>query len=302
MAEFDFLAKLHRRLRRTTPTERLIVPPGDDAALVQLDGNQLLFCSDMLLEGVHFDLAPATPELVGRKALAVNLSDIAAMAGTPRAAVVSLALPRAGGEALGEGVMNGIAALAAEFDVVVAGGDTTTWDGPLIVDLALTGEPHPRGSVRRGGARPDDVIYVTGPLGGSLRNGRHLRFTPRVAAAQLLHGAVGIAAMIDLSDGLAGDLRHVLTASGVGAVLEPAAIPVHADAAAREHALTDGEDFELCFTLRPEAALRFEAQRAAFEAKLGLAPVLIGRIVAAPGLVFSDGSKVPPAGYVHAFG
>jgi thiamine-monophosphate kinase len=263
----------------------------------------------MLLEGVHFDLRTASAEHVGRKALAVNLSDIAAMAGRPTACVVSLALPRTGGLPLAEGVSAGIAALAAEFGVAVAGGDTNAWDGPLIVNVAVVGEPHPRGSVRRSGAKSGDFIYVTGRLGGSLQ-GRHLTFTPRVAAAAELHARFGLHAMIDLSDGLASDLRHILAESGVGAVLDRDALPVHDDAVGLgkgappwERALSDGEDFELCFTLPPAAAAALERQWPRGGDAVRPAVTRIGEVRADPArnLLFRDGTPVAAKGYVHTF-
>jgi len=287
------------------PNRSLLVPPGDDAALVPITTSAVLFAADMLLEGVHFDLQRMSAQLVGRKALAVNLSDIAAMAGTPRSVTVSLALPRQGGMQLAETVSAGLAMLAAEHDVSVAGGDTNSWDGPLVVAVAVLGEPHRLGSVTRAGARPGDVVLVTGELGGSLPSGRHLSFAPRLAEARHLKERYGVTAMIDLSDGLAADLRHILVASGVGACLDRARIPVSAaarQAAATsgrpplEHALGDGEDFELCFTAPPAAASRLVAEQP-------FAPTVrvtaIGEITAAGDLAFTDKVLVPALGYRH---
>jgi thiamine-monophosphate kinase len=195
---------------------------GDDAALVRSSADGLLVTTDMLMEGVDFDLHTTPHELIGRKCLAVNLSDIAAMAGRPLAAFVSLALPRHGGRALAEALYRGMWPLAAEFDVAVAGGDTNTWDGPL---------------------------------GGSI-GGRHLSFTPRVREAERLRSLVNLHALIDLSDGLASDVRHFAQESDVGVVLEAQSIPIHHDvdpqllpADRLRHALCDGEDFELLFAV-----------------------------------------------------
>jgi thiamine-monophosphate kinase len=153
--------------------------------------------------------------------------------------------------------------LAGRFGVELVGGDTNAWDGPLVISVTVLGEATGQGPVRRAGARAGDVILVTGPLGGSLL-GRHLRPEPRIAEALALHAAAPIRAMIDLSDGLASDLGHILDESGrLGAVLEAGAIPVHPDARAAshadgrsplDHALNDGEDFELCLVVDPEAA------------------------------------------------
>src|SRR5476651_886343 len=142
--------------------------PGDDCAL--LAGSELpcLITTDMLLEGSHFRLAEAGPVRVGRKAMAVNLSDIAAMAGRPVAAVVSVGLPRTGGRVLAEELYLGMREVADAFDTAIVGGDTNSWDGPLVVNVTLLGEATPRGVVRRNEARPGDWLMVTGPLGGSI--------------------------------------------------------------------------------------------------------------------------------------
>jgi thiamine-monophosphate kinase len=246
------------------------------------------------------------PELIGRKALAVNLSDVAAMAGIPRAAFVSLALPKSGGQALAEQIFHGLQSLAEEFEVVVAGGDTNTWNGPLVINITLLGEPTARGTVFRGGARAGDQIVVTGSLGGSLA-GRHLSFTPRVSEALALHAAVDLHSMIDLSDGLGTDLGHVLRASGVGAVINADALPIHCDVDRGlspeqriDHALGDGEDFELLFTVSPHDARQL-LTATPIDAPLSL----IGEITSADGLVIrrANGREEPIrlAGWQHEF-
>lgn len=253
--EFDYIAWVRAR---ATGHPRLKVGIGDDAAVWHFpQPADCLVTVDMLMEGVDFTFPHATPHQVGRKSLAVNLSDIAAMAGIPTAAVVSVALPRRGGMELGCGLFEGIASMAAEFDVALIGGDTNTWDGPLVVSITVMGETTGAGPVRRSGAQPGDWIMATGSFGGSIQ-GRHLDFTPRVREAQSLHQAVRLHAMLDVSDGLAGDLQHILEESHVGAVLHAAAIPISDAAAAAsdgksplDHALGDGEDFELLFTVSP---------------------------------------------------
>jgi len=239
---------------------------GDDCAMVRFPpGAEVLATTDMLLDGRHFRLESDGAEGVGYKALAVNLSDIAAMAGVPVAALVSVALPRAAAVQVAQGLLTGMKPLAERFGVALVGGDTNAWDGPLVVSVTLLGEPTPPGPVRRSGARAGDAILITGPLGGSLL-GRHLRPEPRVREAQALHRAAAVHAMIDLSDGLASDLGHILEESGnLGAVLDASAIPIHDDAVALgrrdgrptlEHALHDGEDFELCFAVAQNDAAR----------------------------------------------
>ena len=256
--EFAYIRWLRQR---TPPDPRVLIGPGDDAAAVQFTpGAACLVTTDMLLEGVCFRLDEAGPRLVGRKAMAVSLSDMAAMAGRPVAAVVSVGLPRRGGRTLAEELYLGLREPADEFQTAIAGGDTNTWDGPLVIAVTLLGEATPKGPVRRDGARPGDWLLVTGPLGGSIR-GKHLSFTPRVREALEIHEAADIHAMIDVSDGLAADVNHLCEESGCGAVLRAEAIPVAAEARAMndgrsplEHALADGEDFELVLALPPAEA------------------------------------------------
>jgi thiamine-monophosphate kinase len=292
-------------VRKRTPADpRVLIGPGDDAAALRLaTGTPCLLTTDMLLEGSCFRLAEAGPRLVGRKALAVNLSDLAAMAGIPVAAVVSVALPRQGGRALGEELYIGLRELADAYATAVVGGDTNTWDGPLVVSVALLGEATPRGPVRRGGAGPGDWLLVTGALGGSIR-GKHLTFEPRVRAALTLHELINLHAMIDVSDGLAADVGHLCAESGCGAVLRAESIPVAADAhrmrdgrTPLDHALGDGEDFELVFAAEPDQALRLlETQPVA-----GVQLVAIGECVAEGLWLEEQGKRRPlePRGYVH---
>jgi thiamine-monophosphate kinase len=239
---------------------------GDDAAVVARPDGLVLLAADMLLEGVHFDLATATPFQVGRKVLAVNLSDIAAMAGRPKYALVSLALPRqlqdkSGGDFTKQ-LFEGLHSLANEFDTVIVGGDTNSWDGPVVVNVAVTGEVPSGTAVTRSGAKPGDWIFVTGSLGESIA-GHHLDFTPRVNEALALRDDCTINAMIDVSDGLVADLYHILEESQVGATLDGSKIPISEAAASTtdnrsplEHALGDGEDFELLFTVSAEDGQR----------------------------------------------
>ncbi|MGH7173940.1 MAG: thiamine-phosphate kinase [Gemmataceae bacterium] len=299
-------------LRRRTPTvERVLLGPGDDTAILRwLGGANCLVTTDMLLEGSCFRLAethPGSPgagtaRQIGRKAMAVNLSDIAAMAGIPVAAVVSVGLPRRGGRTLAEELYTGLREMADAFDTAIIGGDTNSWDGPLVINVALLGEATPRGAVCRKGARPGDRLLVTGPLGGSLLD-KHLNFTPRVREASALHTIVELRAMIDISDGLAADVGRLCAESGCGAVLRADAIPIadaaHAMADERtplEHALGDGEDFELLFAVAPADA----------ETLLHAPPVsglaVIGECVAEAGLWLEEkGQRLPllPLGYVH---
>jgi thiamine-monophosphate kinase len=282
---------------------------GDDCAVLGVGAApDLLVTTDMLMDGRHFRLEQDGPEAVGYKAMGANLSDIAAMAGIPRAAVVAVALPRGTAVRVAQGLHAGMSVLTEQFGVDLVGGDTNAWDGPLVVAVTLLGQTTARGAVRRAGARPGDAILVTGPLGGSLAAGRHLRPQPRIAEALALHQAVSIHAMIDLSDGLSSDLGHILEESGgVGAVLDAEAIPIHVDASdfslrdgvsALDHALNDGEDFELCLAVAPDDAGRLLAAPPA-PARL----YRVGEITHAPGIWLRTRDErltpIPPRGFDH---
>lgn len=253
--EFEYIAWL----RAQTPADaRVRIGPGDDCAALAPPSRELLVTTDMLMDGTDFVLAEIGPRRAGRKAMAVNLSDIAAMAGTPTAAVVSVALPR-GGRELAQELYLGLREVTDEFGVALVGGDTNSWNGPLVISVTALGEATARGPVRRSGAHPGDWLFVTGPLGGSIL-GHHLDFMPRVREALALHNTVDLRAMLDISDGLAADLNHICEESRCGAVLFAEEIPI--SDAARElsrtsgltplaHALGDGEDFELVFAVSP---------------------------------------------------
>src|SRR5207302_7202903 len=302
MGEFAFIDWLRRR---TPAAGRVLIGPGDDAAAVAWPpGPPCLVTTDMLLEGSCFILEEAGPRLVGRKAMAVNLSDIAAMAGRPVAAVVSVGLPRQGGRALAEELYLGLRQPADAFDTAIVGGDTNSWDGPLVISVTIVGEATGRGPVRRAGARPGDWLFVTGPLGGSIL-GRHLTFTPRVREALQLHQLVDLHAMIDVSDGLAADVDHICKESCCGAVLRALAIPIHADVqrlgdsrSTLEHALADGEDFELAF-----AVSRTDGKRLlATQPIAGLTLTHVGECVD-DGLWIEENEQrrpLQPSGFVHS--
>ncbi len=301
-AEFAFIEWLRRR---TGPDGRVRVGPGDDTAVLDWGAPApCLVTTDMLLEGSCFRVEEAGPRRVGRKAMAVNLSDIAAMAGEPFAAVVSVGLPRTGGRALAEELYLGMREVADAFQTPIVGGDTNSWDGPLVLSVALLGRAVGRGPVLRRGATPGDWILVTGPLGGSIL-GKHLDFTPRVREALVLNEEAELHAMIDVSDGLAADLHHVCAESGCGAVLRAETIPIADDArrmadgrAPLEHALGDGEDFELVFAVAPPDGRRLlETQPVP-----GIRLHHVGEFVER-GLWLEEGGvrrPLEPKGYVHA--
>src|SRR5438876_5500182 len=257
--EFAFLERLRQALPEPPAGQ---VGVGDDAAV--LDGG-LLFATDVLTEGVHFDLRWATTADVGWKALAVNLSDIAAMGGVPRAAVCGVVLG-AGRKGEADDLAAGLMAAAAELGCPLVGGDTTVGT-TLTVSVAVVGDSPEGGAVLRSGAQPGDSVFVTGPLGGSraalaaLRRdeepdavalARLQRPVPRLVEGRMAASA-GARAMIDLSDGLSSDLAHVCRASGVGALLQPSAVPVGPGATV-DDGLAGGDDYELCFTAPDPAA------------------------------------------------
>jgi thiamine-monophosphate kinase len=302
-AEFAFINWLRGRTR---PHPRVLVGPGDDTAV--LDGSDgpapVLVTTDMLLEGSCFLLAEAGPRRVGRKAMAVNLSDIAAMAGEPTAAVVAVGLPRRSGRALAEELYLGMRQVADQFQTPIVGGDTNSWDGPLVIAVTLLGRAVGRGPVCRSGATPGDWLMVTGPLGGSIL-GKHLDFTPRVAEAVRLNQAAPLHAMIDVSDGLAADVNHLCEESHCGAVLRAESIPIAEDARRvqdgrppLEHALGDGEDFELAFAVDPATGLRLVQEQPV----PGITLYHIGAFVEKGLWLEENGQRRPlePKGYVHA--
>jgi thiamine-monophosphate kinase len=300
-------------LRTNLPAgPHLRVGPGDDAAVLGwAHGRDMVVTTDTVTDGVDFILSDVEAPLVGHKALGVNLSDLAAMAAEPVAAVVSLVLPRDGARSLSAlelaiGLYRGVLPLAKEFGVAIAGGDTNTWDGPLAISITAIGRVGPRGPLLRSGARPEDQLLVTGRLGGSIL-GRHLCVEPRVREALLLHERYELHAGIDISDGLALDASRLAAASGCGVALELDAVPISADAQRLatttgkqpiEHALGDGEDFELLFAAAPDVA-----EQILRDQRLGAPLTRIGEFVADKGLWKTEGAAVltplPPTGYQH---
>lgn len=315
--EFAFIDWIRRQVPSVgTAQNHIITGIGDDCAVLRFTpGREVVVTTDMLMEGRHFLVSDTLSlERIGRKCLGVNLSDIAAMAAVPIAAVVAVALPHAhktlDSTLIGRSLHNGMKPIAEDFDVALVGGDTNAWDGPLVVSVTVLGEATERGVVRRDGARVGDSIIVTGELGGSLfpGNQRHLSPTPRVREALALHREYNLHAMIDISDGLAADLGHILCESGnLGAVLRADRIPIHGDARALatrdgatplDHALHDGEDFELCFTVSPKSAQRLRESPPNF-----VAVSEIGEVTSAPGLRLRDlnghDTTIEPRGFDH---
>ena len=290
MDERDIIRTLTAQL---PVNQNTIVPAGDDCAAVGVfkGKSSLLLKTDAIVEDVHFTRSDS-PELVGRKALARCLSDIAAMGGEPDSALVTIGFP--GDECVEfiERAYQGLNQLAVEFGVAVVGGETTRNPGGIIFSVTLTGKAGIGGGVKRSGAQEGDAIFVSGELGGSLA-GHHLDFVPRVREGLWLVANFEPRSMIDLSDGIASDLGHLVEKSAVGAMIDEAFLPISRAARNRSReakttkspllaALTDGEDFELLFTLAPRNAVKLkDAWREAFpEVPLSL----VGRIEAEPGV------------------
>ena len=307
MNERELIARLVPALPRN---DSVIVAAGDDCAVLDLGAPEyVLFKTDAVVEGIHFT-ADTPPEKIGRKALARCLSDIAAMAGKAGSALVTIALPKNFDPDRIEKIYAGLNALAAEHGVAIVGGETTTNPERVLISVALLGMVEKDKCVLRSGARAGDAIFVTGKLGGSIHE-RHLDFEPRLKEARWLAGNFRIHAMIDLSDGLASDLRHVVKASHVGADLLSRAIPISREAklTARAEssakppllaALTDGEDFELLFTAAAQDAVALlDGWKKQFP-HLPLA--CIGKITAEPGVRLCDQHGVRTLnvhGYTH---
>lgn len=255
----------------------VVVGPGDDAAVIAPERGALdVLTTDALVDGVHFDRRFVPPDAIGHRALAVNLSDLAAMGAMPRAVLLSLVLPDTLDVTVIDGLLDGLLALAATHNVAVVGGNISRTPGPLMVDITAIGSAKPRRVMTRSGARPGDAVYLTGSVGDglvglrslqapgdptpTLCRERYLRPQPRVRAGMLLGRNRAASACMDTSDGLADAARQIAEASGVGITLDASALPIGAEArqwhaaqgqSALDAVLAGGDDYELLFTVRP---------------------------------------------------
>lgn len=246
IGEFGLIERIARGIKTDASVIKGI---GDDAAALEWTKDKyLLVTADMLIENRHF-LRADPPERVGWKALCCGVSDIAAMGGEPKWALISVGLPKGLPVKYADGIYAGLRKAAGKFGVNIVGGDTNA-SGRIILDVTTLGEAKKKNLVLRSGAKDGDYIFVTGALGGSI-HGKHLCFTPRLKESRTLVKNFKINSMIDLSDGLSSDLNHILKQSNAGAVVYDYLIPISA-----ENALSDGEDFELLFTMPKKEAFK----------------------------------------------
>ena len=301
----------------------VVVGPGDDAAVVKPARGALdVLTTDALVDGIHFDLRFVPPDAVGYRALAVNLSDLAAMGAEPRTALLSLLVPDDLDVGTIDGLMDGLLTLASQYRVALIGGNISRTTGPLTIDVTATGSVRPRRVLTRAGARPGDDVYVTGELGSAatglelLKTGRatgqtcvdrYLRPEPRVRAGLLLGRNRAASSCIDLSDGLGDGVHQIAEASGVGITVDAVALPV-ADEVRAWHrdncrdllqtAATGGDDYELLITSRPSQRGRF---RSVHKQLGGLALTRIGVVTKARDVLVKDehGLHELTRGYEH---
>jgi len=299
--EHGFIAWAKARAARL-PQIRLGI--GDDCALIAPSPTDSVVTTDSLCEGTHFILSECGPRAVGRKLVAVNLSDLASMAAKPIAVFLSLCLPRQSAGEIASEIFEGVCESCEKYSVAIGGGDTNVWDGPLVVHLTAIGSAPDGGAWLRRGARPGDAIFITGSLGGSIL-GKHLNFEPRLNIAQTLHPLGLVRAATDISDGLGIDLLNLTVASRCGAEVELDRVPISQAAQERsqqtgrpaiEHALGDGEDFELLLAVAADAIDRVPSQIE------GVPLTQIGTFISRTGLWAKTPrgvEQLSPRGYVH---
>jgi thiamine-monophosphate kinase len=314
LGEFGFISRIAASAQAGTG---VIAGIGDDAAVTALTpGMQLLTSTDMLLEDVHFRRSWHDPHRLGRKSLAVNISDIAAMGGIPRWATLSLAIPADLPLDFLDDFTRGFLAMAGEHGVTLIGGDTCSSKQGLVISVTIMGEQLPELVVRRSGTRPEDEIWVTGTLGdaamglrllenlplpgGECRGegetlliSRLLDPTPRTAAGIALAESGLVSAMIDISDGILGDFGHIAELSGTGGIIRLADLPLseqfrslaaYAPSSPHELALSGGEDYELCFTAPRDCREKIVA----ILKKCGVEAAPVGIVTSSPGVTVHD--------------
>lgn len=304
-----FERKYLRWLReQSRPFPQVTLGIGDDAAILTRYSEQTVITSDLLVDQVHFSVGTTNLELIGRKAIAVSLSDIAAMGAIPLAAVINLCLPKSFSLEDAQRLHHGATKIANEFNCPIVGGDTNRWDQGLVIGSTIVGKLASRGW-RIDGAKFGDRIIVTGSLGGSIL-GKHLVFEPRCRIAEYLATKYDIRAATDISDSLTVDLNEMASRSNVGAEVFPEMIPISDDArrlagtnatdplTPLEHAMYDGEDFELLLAADPE-----QTELMLCDPNLNGSLFEIGRFVAQRGIFLVDSqgaaTQIEPRGYEH---
>ncbi len=286
-------------IRKNIKTDSSVIKGiGDDCAVLQFSNDQyFLVTADMLIENIHFTLSKAKPYQIGWKALGCSLSDIAAMGGWPKYAIISLGLPPKLNFSWVKEFYRGIKILADKFKVDIVGGDTNSSD-KIVIDLTVIGSVKKKNLVLRSRAQKGDIIMVSGSLGGSIY-AHHLNFMPRLKESQFLVNNFKINSMIDISDGLSSDLNHITKESKKGAIIFADLIPLSSPAKKVDNALNDGEDFELLFTLPLKEARRlFSSPRYG----AGFTPIgLITEDSLGVSLIDSQGQigKLLPRGFRH---
>jgi thiamine-monophosphate kinase len=304
MNEFSFIKWIRGDQKKD---KNVIIGIGDDCASIRInDDNVFLVTTDMLVEGTHFDLKKSTLGEIGSKSIACSISDIAAMGCSAKYAVVSICFPHETKTKFARELYCGIKKMADTFNIKIIGGDIVSSKKTVVINVTMYGRNEGLKPVSRSGAKVNDVIMVTGELGGSIL-GKHTTFNPRLKEGLLLNKKFNINSMIDISDGLTADLGHILEESGVGAVLYEDEVPISADAkrlarktglSALHHALHDGEDYELLFTLSDEESKKLLASRS-FPAQLSK----IGHINKSKGIKMQDTvgklKRIKSIGYNH---
>lgn len=305
MDEFSFIKWIKGNQKKDK--KNIVIGIGDDCASVRIHGDKMfLVTTDMLVEGTHFDLKKNTPGEIGRKSIACSISDIAAMGCSAKYAVISICFSQETTTKFARELYRGIQKMADAFNIKIVGGDIVSSKKTVVINVTMYGKNEKLKPITRSGAKVDDVIMITGALGGSIL-GKHITFKPRLEEGLLLNKKFRINSMIDISDGLAADLGHILDESGVGAVLYEDEIPISADAkkladktglSTLHHALYDGEDYELLFTLSGKESKKLLASRS-FPVRLSK----IGHINNSKGIKMQDAGgklkRIKSIGYNH---
>lgn len=256
LGEFKLIERFRKQIKQDSS---VVVGSGDDCAVLKFDQkNYQLFTCDMIVENVDFTLKD-NPYLIGRKSIAISISDIASSCGLPRHCLISLGFPKNTPIKFLDQLFKGMLDICKEYSINIVGGDLSS-SNKVVIDVSMIGLVKKKYLSLRNMAKPGDLIFVTGELGGSI-SGKHFKFTPRVREAQFLSGNFKINAMIDISDGLANDLGHILSQSRVGALICEDLIPLSAQASGLSDALNSGEDFELVFTMPQKDAKKLLRRR-----------------------------------------